>query len=130
MKIVYIAHPISGNIKNNLKKVKEIVRGINMQMPDILPFAHYVVDCLALDDDIPEERERGIKNDIALLKAGFINELWLYGSYVTKGMRHEINLANELGIPVKSMSIGTMDFRTSYHGPVEYKMDSKPDVLE
>ena len=71
MKIVYIAHPLSGDIEGNLSKVSDIIRYINLTEPDILPFAHYFVDCHALDDTIPEERERGIKNDIALLKAGF-----------------------------------------------------------
>lgn len=87
--------------------IKEIVRGINLQMPDVLPFAHYVVDCESLDDTISEERERGIKNDIALLRAGFINEMWLYGSKISNGMRAEIKLAKELGIPVIPCSIGT-----------------------
>ena len=112
MKIVYIAHPISGNVSGNLSAIKEIVRGINLRMPEVLPFAHYVIDCESLNDTIPEERERGIKNDIVLLKAGFINELWLYGSRVSEGMKHEIALAKELGIPVISMSIGTMDYGT------------------
>lgn len=110
MKIVYIAHPISGNIKGNLNDVKNIIKGINIQMPDVLPFAHYFVDCHALNDDIPEEREKGIKNDIALLEAGFIDEMWLYGCRISSGMRAEIELARKLNIPIKSMSIGTKDF--------------------
>lgn len=67
---------------------------------EILPFAHYYVDCHALDDTIQEERNRGIKNDIALMKAGFINELWLYGDRISNGMKHEIELARQLKIPV------------------------------
>jgi len=110
MKIVYIAHPISGNIEGNLNKIKDIVRGINLQMPDVLPFAHYFVDCYALDDTIQEERARGIKNNVALLKAGFINEMWLFGSRISNGMKAEIELARSLNIPIRSMSIGTMDF--------------------
>jgi len=104
MKIVYIAHPLSGDLSNNLEKIKNIIRYINLTEPDILPFAHYFVDCYALDDTIMEERERGIKNDTALLKAGFINELWLYGDKISDGMKHEIELARELNIPVISKS--------------------------
>lgn len=100
MKIVYIAHPISGDIEGNLKKILTIVREINITESDVLPFAHYWVDCHALDDTIPEERERGIKNDITLLKAGFINELWLYGDRISNGMKHEIDLARLLSIPI------------------------------
>jgi hypothetical protein len=104
MKIVYIAHPVSGDIRKNLIKIKQIVRDINIHMPDVLPFVHYWLDCHALNDNIPEERERGIKNDIALLKAGFIDEMWLFGNHVSKGMQHEIELANKLKIPVISKS--------------------------
>lgn len=100
MKIVYIAHPISGDITGNLEKIRKIVRHINLTEPDVVPFAHYWLDCHALDDNIPEERERGIKNDVALMSAGFINEVWLYGDKISMGMKHEIILANSLNIPV------------------------------
>lgn len=100
MKIVYIAHPISGDIEGNLKKILAIIREINLTMPDVLPFAHYWVECHALNDAVPEERVRGIKNDKALLKAGFINEVWLYGNRISGGMLDEIKTANESGIIV------------------------------
>ena len=100
MKIVYIAHPLSGDIVGNLDKIKGIIRYINLTESNIVPFAHYFVDCYALDDSIPEERERGIKNDTALFKAGFIDELWLYGDTISRGMWHEIILAQSLDTPV------------------------------
>lgn len=100
MKVVYIAHPISGDIIGNIQKVLSIVRHVNMRYPDIIPFAHYIVDCQALDDDIPAERERGIKNDTELFKRKFIDELWLYGNRISNGMAAEIKLCGELGIPV------------------------------
>ena len=109
MKIVYIAHPVSGDITGNLKKIQSIIRQINLYYPDILPFAHYVVDCYSLDDDNPIERLRGIKNDIALLKAGFVNEMWLYGNKISEGMKAEIKLAKELGILVCPKTDETME---------------------
>jgi hypothetical protein len=111
MKIVYIAHPIGGNVTANLEKVKQIIRHINMTEPDVVPFAHYFVDCHCLNDNVPIERERGIKNDIALMRAGFINEVWLYGDKISTGMSHEIALASELGIPIFSKSEGTKSFK-------------------
>ena len=104
MKIVYIAHPISGDIKGNLKSVLSIVRRINLTMPDVIPFAPYWIDCHALNDELPEERARGIKNDTELFKRGFIDEVWLFGCTVSKGMQHEIELAESLGIPVVPVS--------------------------
>lgn len=99
MKIVYIAHPIGGDVANNLAKIKEIIKKLNLERNDIVPFAHYWVDCHALDDSIPEQRQRGIENNVVLLKAGFISEIWLYGGKISSGMKEEILLAKELGIP-------------------------------
>jgi hypothetical protein len=111
MKIVYIAHPISGDISANLEKIRVIVREINLTQPDILPFAHYFVDCHALNDNVPAERAKGIENDKEFLRAGFIDEIWLYGDKISTGMVHEISLAVELGILVVSKSKGTSSFK-------------------
>jgi hypothetical protein len=115
MKIVYIAHPISGDVVGNLKKVKTILRYINLYEDCIVPFAHYVIDCQVLDDTIIEERERGIENDVALLKAGFINEMWLYGNRISEGMKHEIKLAKSLGILVIPKTVETMEEYIKYN---------------
>lgn len=104
MKVAYIAHPISGDPGGNARKVLGIVRSINLLEPDVVPFAPYIVDCFALHDDIPEERERGIKNDIALFKKGFIDEVRLYGDRISNGMTYEIDLALKLGIEVRPMT--------------------------
>jgi len=100
MKIVYIAHPISGDIQNNLKKIIQIIREINTTQKDVVPFAHYWVDCHALNDDIPEERQRGIDNDMELFRRKFIDELWLYGDRISNGMIAEIGICEQLNIPV------------------------------
>ena len=107
MKIAYIAHPIGGDVEGNLAEVLKIVRDININMPDVLPFAPYWIDCHALDDSVQEERNRGIKNDQTLMKAGFIDEVWLFGDRISAGMEHEIKLAKELGVPVFPCTAGT-----------------------
>ena len=109
MKVVYIAHPIGGDIKKNLEEVRQIGRKINIEEPNVIPFAHYFFDCYSLDDNVPEERERGIKNDIALFKMGFIDELRLYGNRISSGMKAEMELAKMLNIPIVDM-IGTVIF--------------------
>jgi len=100
MKIVYIAHPIGGDVANNLNKVCLIIREINLTEPEVVPFAHYIVDCHCLDDSVPEERERGIKNDMELFSRKFIDELWLYGDRISNGMIAEIGICEQLNIPV------------------------------
>jgi hypothetical protein len=100
MKIVYIAHPISGDIEKNLEKIIGIIREINLTEPHTVPFAHYWVDCHALNDNIPEERQRGIDNDMELFGRGFIDELWIYGDRLSNGMIAEIDVCLQLNIPI------------------------------
>ena len=100
MKIVYIAHPIGGDVDNNIKKVIAICRDVNLTEPDIIPFVPYLSDLYALDDSKPEERERGLKNGLSLLKRGFTDEIWLYGDRISNGMRSEVEICNQVGIKV------------------------------
>lgn len=100
MKIVYIAHPISGNVKDNLARIASIVKMINLTFDDIVPFVPYYSDLMALDDSIPAQRERGIQNNKVLLPLA--HELWVFGNWLdSKGVKQEIELAKSLNIPVK-----------------------------
>lgn len=100
MKVVYIAHPIGGDVENNIKKVIAICRTVNLETSDVVPFVPYLSDLYALDDNTPSERERGLKNGLSLLKKGFINEIWLYGDRISNGMRAEINICKQVGIKI------------------------------
>lgn len=107
MKVTYIAHPIGMNVEGNLQKIIDIIREINIREPGTIPFAPYYADCIALDDSIREERERGISNSTYLLTAGFIDELRLYGNRISPGMMDEIRIAKQMGIFVRPMTTGT-----------------------
>jgi hypothetical protein len=104
MKIAYIAHPIKGDIKRNLKQIKLIGRQINLQEPNIIPFAPYFFDIHTLNDNIPKERQKGIKNNITLMGKGFIDQLRLYGDKISPGMKQEIDMAIKLGIEIIPMT--------------------------
>ena len=103
MKIAYIAHPVSGDVQGNIERIIEIIRKVNLEEPETVPFAPYIADLMALDDSNPGERARGIKNDTFLISAGFITEVRLYGGRISNGMKHEKELAESLGIPVIQM---------------------------
>jgi len=104
MKVVYIAHPISGDIEGNLKSIRKIVKHINLSDSSVVPFVPYYVDVVSMDDNYPKNRKRGIQNDKELFSRKVIDEVWLYGDYISRGMQQEIKLAKELGIPVISKS--------------------------
>ena len=93
-KIIYIAHKISGDVEKNIQKVLSIVKHINLTEPDLVPFAPYIVDLQALDDNIPEQRARGMANNKAYFDSGMIDELWIYGE-VSAGIKLEIEWASK-----------------------------------
>lgn len=102
-KIVYIAHPIGGNVKENLEDIVRILRAINLLTPvdvKIIPVVPYYSDILALDDGNPLERKRGIENGIALIETGVFDELWLTGEKISLGMKEEIKMFILMGKPV------------------------------
>ncbi len=101
MKIVYISHPIKGDKAGNIEKIIKIVRSINLFLPDIVPLTNYIADCLALNDDVKEERDKGLSNDEAILQSGIVDELWVFGNEISDGMRIEIDVAQKIGIPVR-----------------------------
>lgn len=88
------------SVEDNLASIRKIVREINLTEPDICPLVPYYSDVVSMDDSIPSERERGIKNNMAIFKNGVIHELWLYGPRISSGMAGEIEIAKEMGIKI------------------------------
>ena len=101
MKIAYIVHPIAGDQKTNLELISHIVRKINLTEPEVVPFVPYYADCVAMNDAIQSERERGIKNNYEILNRMFVNELWVYGNRISAVMKAEIVWAIDNKIPVE-----------------------------
>lgn len=100
MKIAYIAHPIGGDVQGNLKKIRAIVRSINLNEPRVTPFAPYVADVESLNDDDPKERARGFKNNYAYFRKGMVDELRVYGDHISPGVQNEIDMARQHGVPI------------------------------
>ncbi len=97
MKIVFISHcifsPTKEGIEANLADLRRIIRKINLEHPDILPLCAYYADVVSLDDNVPQERARGIKNSRTLLESGVFHEVWLTGPRLSDGMIDERNIA-------------------------------------
>lgn len=100
MIIAYIAHPISGDIEANLTNLRRIVRKINLEHTDVYPFVPYYADVVSMDDNLQEERARGVKNDMEIIRRGIPDEIWLTGDHISFGMGFERAAALERGIPV------------------------------
>lgn len=111
MRVIYISHPIAGDMKANIERVETIIRALNLSFSTIFPYAHYLVECRVLRDSELSERERGMKNNAEVFKRRFIDELWLYGTTISPGMVEEIKLAQKYDIPIKCK---TPETRASY----------------
>ncbi|TKJ16922.1 hypothetical protein CEE44_00090 [Candidatus Woesearchaeota archaeon B3_Woes] len=98
-KLVFIAHPISGNIKDNVKNILEICKKVHTK--DIIPIAPYLTAFQYLDNEIKDDKERGVQANEEFFKRKIIDELWLCGDKISKGMREEIKLSKENNIPIK-----------------------------
>jgi hypothetical protein len=100
-KMVFIAHPISGDVENNCRKVLEICRQIHTK--DVIPVFPRFTWCQYLTDS-PEDKELALAVAEAYFRSGAVDELWVYGDVLSEGMKKEIWLAQKLGIKVVPMS--------------------------
>ena len=109
---IYTCHPVAPDerysTQQNLDSIDAIEKKItsNGNFAIISPWSSL---CRVTEDSNPEERELGIDFNLLTLrvfkliadKLGKPLELWAYGHRISSGMKEEIELAKELGIPVK-----------------------------
>lgn len=102
-KIVYIAAPIAGDVQANLAYIRKIVHTINTlpKYATVVPFVPYYADVVSMDDNIPEQRARGLKNgQTVLTRPGVVDEVWMCGPVISKGMAQEAFAAWDADIKV------------------------------
>jgi len=108
MIVVYIAHPVSGDVDGNIDKIVGIVRDINLHSPGVIPFAPYITDLLALDDSNEDQRRIGMENNAEYFKRKAFDKLWLFSGEdgkISSGMWSEAELAAENNIPTFTVRI-------------------------
>jgi hypothetical protein len=104
-KLVFIAHPIRGDVVGNMKKVFTICEQVRKK--GHIPIAPYLTLPSHLNDEVIKNREVGVWANLTTFERGYIDELWLYGEKISEGMKIEVALAKKLGIPVVAKSEGT-----------------------
>lgn len=105
-KIVYIAHPIGGDVEGNLERLNLIYNELSKD-ESIIPFIPYYATVMGLDDSDPDAREKGMRHNYEFFYRNVIDEVWLYGDRISSGMEQEILWADEHSIPVFSKTEGT-----------------------
>ncbi len=106
-KLVYIASPLSGDVEHNLDFARQAC--LNAMAQGATPFASHLLYPQMLDDGDPAQRELGMRMGDQIL--GLCDELWLCGDVVSPGMARERELAKELDIPVRSVSMEEILYR-------------------
>jgi hypothetical protein len=96
MKKVYIASPLGGDVRGNIERAKEYAKyALECGAAPVVP--HFYA--LILDDNEPEERKLGLKAGQTILTA--CDEVWVFGSVLSPGMKAEIELADRHDIKTR-----------------------------
>jgi hypothetical protein len=96
VKIVYICSPFSGDVARNTENARKFCKYAVSK--GVMPIAPHLLFPQFLDDNCPMEREKGLAFGLALLEK--TDELWVFGTHQSEGMRREIEKATADGIPI------------------------------
>lgn len=97
MKVVYLCHPVSGDIEANLRSARDWVRWAETYH-DVAIVASWIIECEIWDDNNPTHRAAGLCRDLAVLER--CDEVWLVGPRVSEGMQREANHGLDVGLEV------------------------------
>jgi len=102
-KIVYITHQLAGDLESNVKNILKICKEVHTKK--IIPIAPYLVAVQYLNDKIIRERKLGIDINKEFFRRRVMDELWLCGPRISRGMKGEIKLSLEYKIPIMCYNI-------------------------
>lgn len=102
-KKIYVASKYAGNVAENVETAIWCCRYVIDK--GFMPIASHLLYPQILNDEIPREREMGIKFGLALL--ALCSEIWVFTDRgeISSGMEREIEEANRLGITVKRIEM-------------------------
>ena len=89
--LVYICSPFSGDVEGNTEKTAKFCRFALEK--GMIPLAPHLMFPQFMKDDDPVERDLAIFMDIVLM--GKCQEVWVLGDRITRGMRWEIEKAEQ-----------------------------------
>ena len=100
--LVYIASPYAGDIERNTERARQYCRfAVSQGFIPLAPHLHYPQ---FMDEADAKQRKLGLR--FALILLGKCDELWVFGSYISKGMKREIATAERRGIKTKYFENG------------------------
>lgn len=106
-RLIYMAHPLGGDVSGNLERAKAWLRYLTEGNPWVAFACQWVVECEIWDDADPEERRKGIGRCLAMVER--CDELWLVGPRVSSGMAREAAHAKEFGVQVVDFTLAGLE---------------------
>lgn len=93
--VVYVAHPVSGNVAGNIASAEALYAWLVEMHPDVAFVMSWLVDVLTGDDLDPERRERGLRDCEAI--AARCDGIVLVGPRLSTGMMRELAACRDAG---------------------------------
>ena len=102
MKIIYLAHPVAGDIRANTERIEAIYRELLLHHDHVVPFAPYLTTLRTLENHSGEDwgREIGMDANYRHFHRKSFDELALFGPRISDGMWKEVAWAVIHHIPV------------------------------
>lgn len=97
-RIVWMCHPVAGDVQANLVRAKRWLRWLYSKFDDVDFAADWIVCCEVMEDADPAQRERGFRFDEEMVRR--CDEVWLVGGRISSGMAREAAMgrAHDKGI--------------------------------
>ena len=102
LRVVYLAHPVSGDVPGNLARARRWLAWAIAAHADVAPIAPWITQCEVQDDAHEKQRARGLRDDCAVVAR--CDELWLVGGRISAGMRLERVAAEDAGVLVVDLT--------------------------
>lgn len=116
MNVVYLAHPVAGDVEANLARARRWFRWATENYPSMALVAPWIVGCELWDDADPIQRSRGMARNFAVIDV--CDDVLLVGGRVSPGMLEEARFAEAVGVRVWDLTHLGDEPVESYRAPL------------
>jgi len=131
MKLIYLAHPVAGDVPGNLKKARAWMKLIQNHTGHAV-MADWITECEIYDDANPEERAAGFQRNFKRLE--ICDEIYIAGESEalkkSRGMKAEFVHASGLKLPALRVECNASPFGDDFGGIITAPFCPAPDWWE
>lgn len=105
--LVFICSPLSGDVERNLESARRYSRFAVAR--GAIPIAPHLFFPQFMDDD--EKEQRNLALFMGLVLMGKCQEVWRFGTQISKGMAIELAKAKQRGMPIRHFTEQCMEVK-------------------